>query len=307
VYRARARTAFVLSGGASLGAIQAGQLRALYEREISPDLIVGTSVGAINGAFIASRPQEGQTAERLAEIWRGLSREDVFPLNPLTGFLGFFGGRDHLVSDHNLRGLLEQHLQFARLQDASVPLHVIATELLSGAEARLSRGSAVEAVMASAAIPGVFSPVEWHGRELIDGGVANNAPISHALELGAETIYVLPAGNVCDLPEPPHGALGMLLHSMSLLVMRRLLVEIELLKDHADLVVLPPPCPLRVSPVDFERSDELVEQGYAAASEHLDAVSCGRAPGALTMTGNGHDQHREREVRTRIPATPRDR
>ena len=119
--------------------------------------------------------------------------------------------------------------------------------------------------MASVALAGVFPPVPWEGRELIDGGVANNAPISHAIELGAERVYVLPTGSACDLSEPPHGALGMLLHSMSLLVMRRLLVEIDLLKDRCELVVLPPPCPLRVSPMDFGHSEELVRRPATSA------------------------------------------
>src|SRR5919197_5814101 len=92
-------TAFVLSGGASLGAIQVGILRALYERVIVPDLVVGTSAGALNGAFIASRPQSVATADALGEVWRGLRRGQVFPLNPLTGLLGFLGSRDHLVPD----------------------------------------------------------------------------------------------------------------------------------------------------------------------------------------------------------------
>jgi NTE family protein len=280
VYRETDRTAFVLSGGAALGAIQAGMLRALYERDIRADLIVGTSVGAVNGAFIASRPQAPETADVLAEIWRGLARGDVFPLNPATGFLGFFGARDHLVPDTSLRRLLEAHLEFDRLQHAPTELHVIATDLMSGGDVRLSRGNALEAVMASAAIPGVFPPVPWGDLELIDGGVANNAPISHAIELGAETIYVLPTGIACDLDEAPRGALGMLLHSMNLLVMRRLLVEIELLRDHAELIVLPPPCPLRVSSMDFGHADELIRDGYASASEHFDAraAECARAP-----------------------------
>src|SRR5690242_55067 len=91
------RVAFVLSGGASLGAVQVGMLEALYERGIAPQLVVGTSVGAVNGAFIASRPQTVQTARELAAIWRGLRRGQIFPLNPLAGFLGFMGSRDHLV------------------------------------------------------------------------------------------------------------------------------------------------------------------------------------------------------------------
>ena len=89
------KVAFVLSGGASLGAIQVGMLRALYERDIAPDLIVGTSAGAFNGAYIASRPQTTVTAESLARIWRSLRRGQVFPVNPVTGLLGFLGARDH--------------------------------------------------------------------------------------------------------------------------------------------------------------------------------------------------------------------
>jgi NTE family protein len=265
----RPRTAFVLSGGAALGAIQVGMLRALYERGIEPDLIVGTSVGALNGAYIASRPPLPETADRLAEIWRGLGRGQVFPLNPLTGFLGFFGARRHLVPDGALRELLEQ---------APVSFHVIATDVLSGGELRLSRGNALEAVMASAAIPGVFPPVDWGHRRLMDGGVSNNAPVSHALELGAERVYVLPTGNACDLEEPPRGALGMLLHAMSLLVMRRLQVEVELLRDRAELIVLPPPCPLGVSPIDFGHSEELIRRGLDGGREHLarlDSVQVG--------------------------------
>jgi NTE family protein len=277
VYRETEKTAFVLSGGASLGAIQAGMLRAAYERGVVPDLIVGTSVGALNAAFAASRPQTPETAQELAEIWRGIGRGDVFPLSPVTGFLGFFGARDHLVSDSSLRRLLGRHLEFRRLQEAPIELHVIATDVLSGAEVRLSRGDALEAVMASAAIPGVFPPVVWRDRELIDGGVANNAPISHALEMGARRIYVFPTGTACELDEPPGGALGMVLHSMNLLVMRRLLVEIELLRDRAELIVLPPPCPLRVSAMDFGHADELIRDGRSSAAEHLDAIESGCA------------------------------
>jgi NTE family protein len=283
-----ARTAFVLSGGASLGAVQAGMLRALYERGVRPDLIVGTSVGALNGAFIASRPPTAATALELAEVWRGVGSGNVFPLNPLTGFLGFFGASDHLVSDHGLRKLVADHLELGALEDSRIPLHVIATDLLSGRELRLSRGNALEAVMASAAIPGVFPAVEWKGRRLIDGGVANNTPIIDAIELGADRIYVLPTGNACDLPEAPGGAVAMLLHAMSLLVMRRLLLEIEALRDRAELIVLPPPCPLTVAPIDFSHADELIRHGYEDSRDYLDAVERGDAPAPPPMAMNDH-------------------
>lgn len=290
-------TAFVLSGGASLGAIQVGMLRALYERRLSPDLIVGSSVGSVNGAYIASRPQTPATAHELAAVWASLSRGEVFPLNPITGLLGFFGSRDHLVPDGNLRELIREHLGFDRLEQASIPLHVIGTDAISGRELRLSEGDAIEAVMASVALPGVFPPVSWQGRELIDGGVANNAPISHAIELGAERVYVLPTGSACDLAEPPRGALGMLLHAMSLLVMRRLLVEIELLRDRCELIVLPPPCPLSVSPMDFGHAEELMGLGYAEATQHLTEIERGDAEPALPMSMHDHERL-IRDVRT---------
>ena len=282
------KTAFVLSGGASLGAIQAGMLRALYEREVAPDLIVGTSVGALNGGFIASRPPTPQTALELADVWRGVNRWQAFPLNPLTGFLGFLGTRDHLVSPRGLRDLVADHVEFDALEDAPIPFHVVTTDVLSGRELRLSSGNASDAILASAAIPGVFPAVERAGRKLIDGGVSNNTPIVDALELGAERVYVLPTGNACDLESAPRGALAMLLHAMSLLVMKRLLLEVEHLRDRAELVVLPPPCPLSVAPVDFSRADELIRRGYEDAARHLDAVEAGAEP-APAMTMHDHD------------------
>jgi NTE family protein len=282
------KTAFVLSGGASLGAVQAGMLRALYERGVAPDLIVGTSVGALNGAFIASRPATPDTARELADVWRGVSRWNVFPLNPLTGFFGFFGARDHLVSDRGLRKLVDENLELEALEESPIPLHVITTDLLSGRELRLSHGDAPAAVIASAAIPGVFPAVEHGGRLLIDGGVANNTPIVDAIELGAERVYILPTGNACDLPEPPRGAVAMLLHAMSLLIMRRLLVEVEMLRDRVELIILPPPCPLTIAPIDFSHADELIRRGYEDSHEYLDAVAAGAAPVPLPMAMHAH-------------------
>lgn len=263
-------TAFVLSGGASLGSIQVGMLEALYERDIRPDLIVGTSAGALNGAFIAERPQTVETAHELGEVWRHLKRGQVFPVNPLTGALGFLGARSHLVPDFGLRRLIRRHAVAERLEETYVPLHVIATDVLRGEDVRLSEGPLVDAVMASAAIPGVLPPVMWNGRALIDGGVANNAPLSHALELGAEEIYVLPTGSPCELHEAPQGALAMLVHATGLLIGRRLAQEVATLGGEADVTVLPPPCPLGVQPTDFGHADMLIAQARADARVFLD-------------------------------------
>jgi NTE family protein len=270
--------AFVLSGGASLGAIQVGMLSALYERGILPDLIVGTSAGAMNGAFIASRPQAAQTADELGDVWRGLRRGQVFPLSPLTGVLGFLGSRDHVVPDSGLRRLIGRHVGRDHLEDLPVPLHVVAVDMLTGEELRMSEGPVADAVMASSAIPGLLPPVHWDGRELIDGGVANNTPISHAVALGAGKIYVLPTGHACALQEPPRSALAMGLQALSLLTHRRLVDDIELHQDHADLVVLPPPCPLAIQPIDFGQADALISRAHADASEFLDAGGAEEPP-----------------------------
>jgi NTE family protein len=275
--------AFVLSGGGSLGAIQVGMLRALYEWEIVPDLIVGTSAGALNGAFMASRPQAVDTADELGEVWRGLRRTSVFPLNPVTGFLGFLGSRDHLVPDSGLRRLIAENLRYERLEAMPLPLHVVAVDVITGEERRLSAGPTADAVMASAAIPAVLPPVVWEGRELVDGGVANNTPISHAVELGAEEIYVLPTGHACALTEPPRSALAMALHALSLLAHRRLIDDIEKHRHEVKLVVLPPPCPLAVPPIDFDHADLLIRRALDDGREFLDSGGAERPPIRMRM------------------------
>lgn len=280
------RVAFVLAGGASLGAVEVGMLRALYERAIVPDFVVATSAGALNAAFIASRPQTVETANALAEVWRGLRRGQVFPVNLVTGLLGFLGAGDHLVPDSAMRRLITRHIEHDRLEQMPLEMHVIAVDVITGEEVRLSRGSAVDAVMASAAIPAVLPAVTWEGHEMMDGGVANNTPISHAVELGATEVYVLPTGNACALEESPHGALAMALHALSLLTQRRLIDDIDSHKDRTKLVVLPPPCPLSVQPIDFGHADVLIERAYADACEFLDGGGATRPPIRMRMHGH---------------------
>ena len=281
------RVAFVLSGGASLGAIQVGMLRALYERGIRPDLIVGTSAGALNGAFIASRPQTVATADELADVWRSLSRGQVFPLNPLTGLLGFLGARDHLVPAAGLKRLIRRHTEVELIEEMPIPLHVVAVDVLTGEELRLSHGPLLDAVLGSAAIPGVLAPIEWDNRTLMDGGVANNTPISHAVALGAQRIYVLPAGHACAVDESPRGALAMALHAISLLTQRRLIDDVEHHRNDARLVVLPPPCPLRTQPIDFNHADELIARTLEDVREFLDGGGEQRPP--IRLRVHRHD------------------
>jgi NTE family protein len=262
--------AFVLSGGASLGAMQVGMLRALVDHGVRPDLIVGTSVGAVNGAFLAGRDFTMETLDELAELWLGIRRGRVFPLEPLTGLLGFLGARNNLVPGGALHRLISRHAACELLEELPTPLHVIACDVLNGQEVRLSEGPLVDAVLASSAVPGVLPPVDWRGRLLIDGGVVNNTPITHALELGAEQVYVLPTGAPCALTEAPRGALGMVVQATSLMVAQRFADEALAYAGHADVTILPPPCPIAVQPTDFGHAEELMTRAEADARAFLD-------------------------------------
>ncbi len=258
--RRRGSVAFVLPGGGAHGAIQAGMLAALYEYGIAPDLITAASAGALNAAFIASRPPTRETAEELAHVWTGLRRSDVFPLNALTGALGFFGRRDSFVSARRLREVAVRSLQFERLEDSPIPLSVVTTDLITGAEHRLTTGSAADALLASAAIPGVFPPVRWGERLLIDGGIAANTPIANAIAMGARTIYVLATGYSCALHQAPRGPLAIATHALSMLIHHQVVADIARVPTYVDLIVLPPPCPLDIPPTDFSQSAELIDR-----------------------------------------------
>jgi len=261
------RTAFVLSGGGSLGAVQVGMLLALEERGVRADMVVGSSVGALNGAWVAAHP--ATPMRRLAEVWTGLRRRDVFPLGP-TGLAGLAGRRPHLVSPAPLERLVRRHLPHADIADFPIPLHVVATEVNTGMEVVLARGDAVQAILASAAIPGVFPPVRIGSHLLMDGGVVDNTPVSLAVRLGAERVYVLPTGYACALDAAPSSALGMALHAVTLTIEQRLINDVERYESECELHVIPPLCPLAVTPADFSRSTELISRAHRFAAEWLD-------------------------------------
>jgi NTE family protein len=258
-----------MSGGASLGAIQVGMLQSLAERNILPDLVFGASAGALNAAWVAGDPMLADV-DTLAEIWISLRTRDVFPLRPLTGLLGFVGRRSSLVSAAGLRSLVARYVRFERLEDAPIPLCVVATEVISGKEIALSRGNALDAILASAAVPGVFPPVIIDERTLMDGAVVNNTPISNAIDAGATRIYVLPTSYACTLTEAPRSALAVTLQAISLLVQQRLIEDVKELQGAVDLRVIPPLCPLAVSPTDFSQARGLIDDARERAGRWLD-------------------------------------
>ncbi len=293
-------TAFVLSGGGSLGAVQVGMLQALSARGVDPDLLVGTSAGAVNAAFVAGRGTSARALADLERTWGATRFADVFPVSPLRPLLAVAGRRPSFFDARGLRRVVAHHLTFARLQDAPIPLHVVATDLLTGTEVLLSAGSAVEAVLASTAIPAILPPVPIEGRLLVDGGLADNTAISQAVHLGADRIFVLPGGAACALVGPPTAPFGVALHALTLLVQQRLAHDIRRYAGQVELHLLPPLCPLRVAPTDFGHGAELVTAARRASLRWLDGPD--RSAAALDQFLTTHDHTGERQ-----PGSRRDR
>jgi NTE family protein len=263
-------TAYVLSGGGSLGAVQIGMLQALTERGEHPDLLVGTSAGAINASYLAGHGTSRASLDTLAALWAGLRRRDVFPLSPGRHLLALGGARESVFSSDGLRRLVSSHLTYRLLEDAPIPVHVVATNLLSGEEVLLSTGDAVSAVLASTAIPGLLPAVHRDGLVLVDGGLANNAAISQAVALGADRIFVLPTGVACALTAAPASPFAAAMQALSFLTQQRLIHDVTAFAGHAELHVLPPLCPLGISSADFSHATELTDRARRATGSWLD-------------------------------------
>jgi NTE family protein len=262
-----AKTAFVFAGGGSFGAIQVGMLHSLIAHGISADMVVGSSVGALNGAFYAGDPTlEG--VEKLGDIWRGLKRQDVFPMSWRT-VLSFLWRRDFLISHDGIRKLIDDNIPYRNLQDARVPVHIVTTDIISGDSIVLSEGSTSEAIVASTSIPGAFSPIRYKDYYLADGAISSNTPIQVAVQKGAKRLIILPTGHACATQAPPVGAVANALHALTLLIARQLVVELESLGPGIEYFVVPPLCPLVGSPYDFSRTADHIARAIQTTDAWL--------------------------------------
>jgi NTE family protein len=261
------KTAFVFAGGGSFGAIQVGMMLSLARNGIGADMVVGSSVGALNGAFYAGDPTPGGV-ERLAEIWRGLQRNDVFPLSWKT-LLGFIWRRDFLIPHDGIRKLVDDHIPYRNLEQARLPVHIVTTDIITGDSVVFSEGSAAEAIVASTAIPGAFSPVHYKDHFLADGALSSNTPVRIAVKSGARRLIIMPTGHACANDAPPVGALANALHALTLLIARQLVSELENLGPEIEYFVVPPLCPLVGSPYDFSRTAEHIERARLATDDWL--------------------------------------
>ena len=273
--RRRDRVAFVFSGGGPLGAFQVGAVKALVERDILPDLVVGTSVGAINAAHMAFEPS-ALGVQRLEEAWASLIEKDLFPG---SGFMATWSRMlrrgDRIFDNSGLRELVETGFgPGASFEDAQIPLGVVTTELLTGDERMFTSGPILEPLLASSAMPGALAPVTIDGRRFIDGGVVNNVPITPALEMGASTVYVLNATAHTQHPRPLNRPMDYIMHAFSLARAQRLIVERSKFADQrAEIVMLP------VVPLDFfvpfnsfKHTKTLIESSYESTARFLDSA-----------------------------------
>jgi len=270
VRRKPKRTAFVLSGGGNLGALQVGMMRALLERRISPDLVLGCSVGAVNGAVLAGNPTLAMVGG-LQDLWRGMADEGVLPsgLMPATVQLARKGKAIH--DNTNLRRVLELALPVTTFEELVIPFECVAVALPEGTETWFSAGPLVEPILASAALPAVYPPVVIDGVPYLDGAIVNDVPVSRAVELGADRIFVLHVGS-WDRPRPePKRPIDMAMYAYWLARRSRFQRDLAAIPADIEVLVLPPGATPVIRYNDLGHSDEMIASAYQASSAFLDA------------------------------------
>lgn len=195
-------TAFVLGGGGLLGAAEVGMLQALTESGIKPDLVLGSSVGALNGAAIASDPSP-HTVDRLTELWTALGTADVFGSSLIGQLRTLARSRTHLHTNGQLRALIEAQSPGQLIEDLAIPFQCVAVSIETARARWFDSGPVTDAVLASCAVPGLLPPVLVDGEHYLDGGLVDSLPLGRAISLGAATIYVLHVGRIERPLQPP--------------------------------------------------------------------------------------------------------
>jgi NTE family protein len=230
--------AFVLGGGGVLGAHEVGMLRALAERDIKPDVVLGTSVGAVNGAFFAADPTLGGV-ERLTELWCESAWSERSPGATFRRLSTLARSGTHLESLSEMRARLQGMLPAQRVEDLEVPFQCVAASIERAAEHWFDRGPLADVVLASCAVPGILPPVPIDGEHFIDGGIVNSIPVSRAVALGARKIYVLQVGRLEQSLKPPRRPWEVGLVAFEVARRHRFAHDLHSLPDDVELHVLP--------------------------------------------------------------------
>ncbi|MGY1810602.1 patatin-like phospholipase family protein [Blastococcus sp. SYSU D00669] len=270
----RGGTAFVLGGGGVLGAAEVGMLQALLERGVRPDLVVGTSVGAINGALVAADPTPAAVA-RLREVWQEMASERIFAGSLFARAGTLVRTRTHLHPREPLRDLLAAHLPVRTFAELQVPFQCVAASIERAAEHWFTAGGLLDAVLASCAVPGLLPPVELDGEHFLDGGLVHSIPVGRAVALGATEIYVLHVGRVDRPLQPPTRPWEVATVAFEIARRHRFAADLAALPPGVALHVLPagdeaPPGAANLRYRDFSAVPDRIEQAHAAARRYLD-------------------------------------
>ncbi len=233
-------TAFVLGGGGVLGAVEVGMLRALFEAGVTPELVLGTSVGALNGALVARDPTPN-VIDNLTDLWRGVSESgrDVVGDNTLRTVRRMVTTGTHIYSAKPMRQRLEEELGDIRFEDLACRFQVCAASIERAAEHWFDSGRVVDAVVASAAVPGLLPPAKVGDEHFLDGGIVNSIPLARAVRLGADRVFVLQVGRIDRPLKPPRKPWEVARVSFEIARRHRFVRELAELPDHVECHVLP--------------------------------------------------------------------
>jgi NTE family protein len=288
--------AFVLSGGGNLGALQIGMLRALAEREVRPDLVVGCSVGAINGAAFAEDPTLVRVG-RLERLWRELDGKDLMPSGFLPGAVALARKGEAIHDNDGLRRALEQQLAVRTFEELAVPFQCVATDVLGVREVWFASGPLIEPILASAALPAVYPAVEIDGVRYLDGAIVDDVPMGRAVELGARTIYVLQVGAFSRPRPEPRRPLDVAIQSYWIARHHRFKRELAAMPPEVVVHLLPTGQTPAMRYNDFTRSAELISLAYEASSDYLagrparPALPAGEPSPSAVAAGDGQVPH----------------
>ncbi len=263
--------AYVLGGGASLGAIQVGMLQALSEREAFPDLVAGTSVGSLNGAVLAADPKGA--ANRLSHTWARMTREQLFPGGLVAQALLLQRVKTHLFPNSGLAAMIAEFVgPETTFADLTLPFAAVTTDVATARPHMVRDGPLLPALLASAAIPGIFPSVDLDGRQLYDGGLVANVPMRQAVTMGARSLVVLDCNFPGRLPGSTDTIADILLYTVMVAMRAQAVLEAPLIAAEIPVVYLPGPAPRLMSPLDFTHTAALIEAAYESARSFLDQL-----------------------------------
>jgi NTE family protein len=269
-------TAFVLGGGGVLGAAEVGMLRALFEADIHPDLVLGTSVGALNGAMVARDPTHA-VIDRLTDLWLDTQTSGAVSDRPFRTVRRAVSTGTHIYSSGPMQHRLAEEFGETTFEDLAVRFQVCAASIERAAEHWFTSGRLVDAIMASAAVPGLLPPMKIGDEHFLDGGIVNSIPLGRAVELGADRVFVLQVGRIDRPLAVPRRPWEVARVSFESARRHRFARELAELPDGVEAHVLPARGTSArddslLAHRDFSRVRERIDASYEASRDYLAAL-----------------------------------